>query len=218
VRCSPWAAGFTFGDRDDPRKSCSAVQTVIAPADPTAVQGREASARELRERRLARVIAENFDKAWLFARRLGVAEGDLDDVMQEVTAITFERLPEIGHTSEKSFVFGTTFRVASEYRRRRHRRREAPEELAVDFEDPHAPPDRMSEMREARVLLDRILESMTMELRSVFVLFEIDEYNQIEIAELLSLPVGTVASRLRRAREHFDSRVARWQASERRFP
>ena len=186
---------------------------------PSAIaEERPSTDRALRERRLATVMGETFDKAWLFARRLGVAESDLDDVMQEVTTITFDRLDAIDLGREKSFVFGTTFRIASEYRRRRGRRREAPEELADEIEDPRAPPDESSELREARALLDRILESMAIELRAVFVLFEIDEHSQAEIAELLGLPVGTVASRLRRAREEFDARVARWQATQRRSP
>ena len=170
---------------------------------------------EPRERRLAAIMTAHFDRAWLFARRLGVCEADLDDVMQEVTTITYERMDAIREGSEKSFVFGTTFRVASEYRRRRGRRKEAPEELAASVEDPAMLPDREPEQREARAMLDQILEAMPMDLRAVFVLYELDEREQTEISELLSIPVGTVASRLRRAREDFDERVKRLQARER---
>jgi RNA polymerase sigma-70 factor, ECF subfamily len=164
------------------------------------------------EQRLVAIVSEHFDGAWLFARRLGVHEGDLDDVMQEVGAIVASRLEAITLGSEKSFVFGTVFRVASESRRRRARRHEVDEELALDAVDGAARPDQVSERREARELLDRLLSTMPLELRAVFVLFEIEERSQVEIAEILSLPVGTVASRMRRAREDFDARVARWQA------
>ncbi len=170
------------------------------------------------ERRLVRIMAENFDGAWLFARRLGVREGDLDDVMQEVSAVTFERLAAIADGKERSFVFGTTFRVASEHRRRRERRREEPVELARDAVDPRGAPDRETELREARALFDEILDDMPMELRAVFVLFEVDELEQAQIAELLELPVGTVASRLRRARADFDARIARYHAACSRRP
>ena len=165
-----------------------------------------------KERRLAEIMAAHFDRAWLFARRLGVCDADLDDVMQEVTTIIYERLDSIREGSEKSFVFGTTFRVSSEHRRRRGRRKEAPEELAASVEDPGSLPDKEPEQREARAILDRILDEMPMDLRAVFVLYELDEREQTEIAELLSIPVGTVASRLRRAREDFDARVQRLQA------
>jgi RNA polymerase sigma-70 factor (ECF subfamily) len=48
-----------------------------------------------------------------------------------------------------------------------------------------------------------------MDLRSVFVLFEIEELSTQEIAVLLGIPTGTAASRLRRAREEFDRLLAR---------
>jgi RNA polymerase sigma-70 factor (ECF subfamily) len=52
-------------------------------------------------------------------------------------------------------------------------------------------------------LLDEVLDAMTMDLRTVFVLFELEELPTAEIARLLEIPVGTAASRLRRAREEF---------------
>jgi RNA polymerase sigma-70 factor (ECF subfamily) len=42
----------------------------------------------------------------------------------------------------------------------------------------------------------------------VFVLYELEELTMIEIARTLELPAGTVASRLRRAREVFEQRAA----------
>jgi hypothetical protein len=44
-------------------------------------------------------------------------------------------------------------------------------------------------------------------LRAVFKLFVIDEMNLAEIAQLLRIPRGTVASRLRRAREQLRKHV-----------
>ena len=56
-----------------------------------------------------------------------------------------------------------------------------------------------------------LLAGLTDELRSVFVLYEIEGQTMSEIAELLGMPVGTVASRLRRAREQFEGRLQRHQ-------
>jgi RNA polymerase sigma-70 factor (ECF subfamily) len=50
---------------------------------------------------------------------------------------------------------------------------------------------------------------MTEEHRIVFVLFELEQLTTPEIATMLGVPVGTVASRLRRAREIFLSRAER---------
>jgi RNA polymerase sigma-70 factor (ECF subfamily) len=54
---------------------------------------------------------------------------------------------------------------------------------------------------------------MPMDLRVSFVLFELEEMPLHKIAELLSIPAGTVASRLRRARTEFQRLVARMNAS-----
>jgi hypothetical protein len=53
---------------------------------------------------------------------------------------------------------------------------------------------------------------MPLDLRTVFVLFELEEMPTQEIATVLDLPTGTVASRLRRAREEFQKLVRRLQA------
>jgi RNA polymerase sigma-70 factor (ECF subfamily) len=67
--------------------------------------------------------------------------------------------------------------------------------------------------------LDRVLAAMPLDLRAVFVLYELDGFTMAEIAENLDLSPGTVASRLRRGREQFDARVerlsARWNGGAR---
>ncbi|MFT3771354.1 MAG: sigma factor-like helix-turn-helix DNA-binding protein [Minicystis sp.] len=50
---------------------------------------------------------------------------------------------------------------------------------------------------------------MPLDLRAVFVLFELEQATMAEIAAMLDLPPGTVASRLRRAREHFQAAARR---------
>jgi len=57
-------------------------------------------------------------------------------------------------------------------------------------------------------MLDAVLEDMPIDLRVVFILFEVEELSSIEIGRLLGVPTGTVASRLRRARADFQARVA----------
>jgi RNA polymerase sigma-70 factor (ECF subfamily) len=54
---------------------------------------------------------------------------------------------------------------------------------------------------------------MDIDLRTVFVLHEFEELNMSEIADVLEIPRGTVASRLRRARLEFRERVIALQGS-----
>jgi RNA polymerase sigma-70 factor (ECF subfamily) len=62
---------------------------------------------------------------------------------------------------------------------------------------------------QARRQLDRILERMAETLKEAFILFELEDMTVPEIADLLAIPTGTVASRLRRARAFFQAEVAR---------
>jgi RNA polymerase sigma-70 factor, ECF subfamily len=68
-------------------------------------------------------------------------------------------------------------------------------------------PEALVEAKQRRARLERALDELPEEQRAVFVLFEVEGMSRREIAELLELPAGTVASRLRRAREHFEQRL-----------
>jgi RNA polymerase sigma-70 factor (ECF subfamily) len=50
----------------------------------------------------------------------------------------------------------------------------------------------------------RIMDGMDEDSRAVFMLFELEGLTMVEIAKVVDAPQGTVASRLRRAREHFE--------------
>jgi RNA polymerase sigma-70 factor (ECF subfamily) len=170
---------------------------------------------ESKEARIRRMFETHFDPLWRFMRRLGVAQMDLDDALQEVVVIAANRLADIPLPSERSFLFGTAFRVASEHRRRRTSRHEVGDEELARQEDPAPEPDAFSDQVRARALLDEVLAVMPTDLRAVFTLYEIEELTMVEISELLGVPLGTVASRLRRAREQFEARIHRLQVRAR---
>lgn len=67
--------------------------------------------------------------------------------------------------------------------------------------------DEALERKEAREMLDQILSEMTPDLRTTFILYELEEMTMIEISAVTETPAGTVASRLRRAREQFQAAV-----------
>jgi RNA polymerase sigma-70 factor (ECF subfamily) len=80
------------------------------------------------------------------------------------------------------------------------------------MESPELDPEALAEKQRLRAVLQRVLNQLPMELRAVFVLYELEELTMVEIAKTLHLPPGTVASRLRRSRELFESMAA--QAAE----
>ena len=176
----------------------------VAPNAPAAFETAEA--------RLRRMVRTHVDALWRFMRRLGVYESDLDDAMQEVVFATAGRLGDIPPASERAFLYGTAFRVGSEWRRRRGSRHEVSDDALSLHETQLPAPDALTDQARARKLLDDMLADMPTDLRAVFTLYEVEEMTMAEIAQILDLPPGTVASRLRRAREHFERSVERLQA------
>ena len=158
--------------------------------------------------RLAAIFTTHYDFVWRSLRRLGVPDHAVDDATQEVFVVVSRRLADIVAGKEKSFLFGTAVRVAADARRKQARRREdAAVELAVA--DPGAPADEQLDHKRARALLEEIVAGLPDDTRPVFVLYELEAMTMAEIAVWLELPPGTVASRLRRAREAFTHAIER---------
>ncbi len=144
-------------------------------------------------------------------RRLGVPEADVDDGVQQVFVVASRHLDAILPGRERSYLFGVALRVASDARRSRRRRSAVLDDSGhEDDARSHEPsPEALVGEHQARALLDRVLEAIPIEPRTVFILFELEEMTMAEIAQLLDLPAGTVASRLRRAREIFHDEARR---------
>lgn len=162
--------------------------------------------------RLERMVGDHVDFVWRLLQRIGVPEADLDDATQQVFMTAARRLADIEPADEGSFLYGTALRVASTQRRSLRRRREVAGEDFDKVQAVDCTPEELVDQSRARALLDALLEEMPEELRNIYVLAEIEEIPAPEIARMEGLPVGTVASRLRRAREDFRARLSRWKA------
>lgn len=163
--------------------------------------------------RLRTLVDTHFDFIWRSLRRLGLPGPDADDAAQRVFWIASQKLDRIEEGKERSFLFGTACNVASDHRRAERRRKEDFSD-GIDVEDGTASAEELVDRNRARLVLDRVLDGMTMEVRAVFVLFELEELSVPNIALLLGVPIGTVASRLRRGRELFQAAAARFRARE----
>jgi len=164
------------------------------------------------EARLRALRDEHFEFVWRSLRRLGVADADTDDAVQQVFITASSKLDAIADGSERSFLFGVALRVASHARRAVRRRGEVSGDALDACADGAPAPDDLLEQRRARALLDEVLEGLPLDVRAVFILFEMEELSLSEIAEMLGIPQGTAASRLRRGRERFQAEIARIEA------
>jgi RNA polymerase sigma-70 factor (ECF subfamily) len=180
----------------------SDVLALQADLAPTSRAGGDARFREM--------VDLHFDFVWRALRGLGVLNGDADDAAQQVFVVALAKLDAILPGNERAFLFGTALGVAANARRGRARKREVPDDDTLRGRADAAPdPEETLRRKQARQRLDGILAAMPVDLRTVFVLFELEALTMAEIAEMLDLAPGTVASRLRRAREDFRARAAR---------
>jgi RNA polymerase sigma-70 factor (ECF subfamily) len=163
--------------------------------------------------RLRALVDGHFAFVGRLVRHLGAPEADVDDVLQRVFTSAAARLHDIAEGSERAFLVQAAVRWAANARRARART--SAHEVCCDdlpeVADRGPSAESLVERRHAVAVLDGLLATMALELRTVFVLDEIEEMSRAEIAEVLGLPEGTVASRLRRARQDFEARLARWK-------
>ncbi|HEY1956088.1 MAG TPA: sigma-70 family RNA polymerase sigma factor [Polyangiaceae bacterium] len=179
-------------------------------APTSGVVSRPASTAE-RDARLRAMVASHFEFIWRSLRGLGVPQGSVDDAAQQVFWIASQKLDAIQSGSERAFLFSTARGVAANARRARTRSRETDDAPLATMADAAPNPEQAAQRSQAKRVLERVLSEMDEDTRTVFVLFELEGLTSNEIAELLSIPVGTAASRLRRAREEFQLAVTKLQ-------
>lgn len=161
--------------------------------------------------RLERMFKEHHAPVWRTLRRLGLGPEAAADATQQAFLIAAERLADVRAGSERAFLFGTAIRLARGMQRRARR---MDLEGEMDEREGRAGlPEELVDQRRRATLAERVLAEMEQELLEVFVLFELEGMTTPEIAELVGVPLGTAASRLRRARETFRATVSRLERS-----
>lgn len=144
-------------------------------------------------------------------RAMGAADADADDLVQEAFVRAWRSIG--GFRSDSTFrtwIFGIAINVV-----RSHRVKQARSRLlfwSPARQDPAADPlDRASadEGVEASLVLrqaiDRALAALPEELRAAVVLRDVQGLEYREIADVLGVPIGTVESRIFRARQRLRS-------------
>ncbi len=159
-----------------------------------------------RRQRLVRAVSRHFDLVWRSLRRFGVPERLADDAAQDVFMTLSDRLEAVSEEHERSFLIAVAVRIAANARRKLERSREVPSDQLDNTATQHTPED-LLDYKQRLEELDRLLEALPFEQRTVFVLYELEGHSLPEIAEALEIPLGTATSRLRRARLKFESWV-----------
>jgi RNA polymerase sigma-70 factor, ECF subfamily len=166
---------------------------------------------------LEQLYERHADFVWRTLRRLGVAEAEARDAAHDVFLIVHAQLGRFeGRSSLSTWLFTICRSVARDFRRRERRGAQLWTEGELDDEiDLRADVGRTVEHHEQLAELERILSTLSSEQRNVFILFEIEKLTGEELAEVLSIPLGTVYSRLQLARKGFKEELERSRARER---
>jgi RNA polymerase sigma factor (sigma-70 family) len=126
-----------------------------------------------------------------------------DDVAAEVFRVAFERREayDPSYESAKPWLFGIAANLAREHHRRTTRRRDVRERLVAEGRpEPHpAPEERLARLAATEPVAEAILELPERD-REPLLLFAWADLTYDEIAHALDVPLGTVRSRIHRAR------------------
>lgn len=140
-------------------------------------------------------------------RRLGTAPAEVEDLAQEVFLALRSSWPDYDATRPlRPYLFGIAFRIAAAH----HRKRRREVTLGVVEVDDLAPnPDDALQAKQARSLVLAALEKIPLPRRAVLVMHDIDDVPVGEVARVLSIPLFTAYSRLRKARRELEVAVRR---------
>jgi RNA polymerase sigma-70 factor (ECF subfamily) len=144
---------------------------------------------------------QHFDFVWRSLRRLGVRPASVEDAVQDTFIVVHRRLADLRpDASAKAFLFAIALRVAHDYRRSAQRKpAERLDEDALVASD--AGPFECIAKAEAARMLERFLNTLDDDRRAVFASADLEGLTAPEISTALSVPLNTVYSRLRSARE-----------------
>lgn len=179
------------------------------PADSTAITGES-------ERDVSGVYRREFAFIWRCVRALGVPQSAAEDVVQEVFVVVHRRLVDFDPSkgSLRSWLFGIARLSALRYHRTT--RRKDPKRLSAPTHKEPPQPDDVLARSQAAALVQIFLDGLDERRRDIFILHELEGLPAPEIAESLGLKLGTVYSRLRRARQQFQMYVQRQRVRDAR--
>jgi RNA polymerase sigma-70 factor (ECF subfamily) len=146
--------------------------------------------------------------AWLphvyrWCHRLGGPAVDAEDAAHEALLVMVRNLGRVSRAEDfPSWLFGVTRRVVANHRRRAWWTRWLPG-ASTERASASASPLESLESRQAVERVWAALEKLSDVQREVLVLCELEERSGPEVASLLGVPLGTVKSRLRLAKESF---------------
>ena len=152
----------------------------------------------------------------VLVRRMG-SVSDAEDVLQNTCLLAWRKLDQFrGEAKLSTWLTRIALTQAASHTRRAGRRQPRPslDALAQGSAVPDPAPtpaadaEARDEARHRRAAIERAIGQLPADQRDVVVLKEFDQRSYQEIAAIIDCPVGTVRSRLHRARQELATRLA----------
>jgi RNA polymerase sigma factor (sigma-70 family) len=159
-----------------------------------------------RRRRFEVLVLPHLDAAYRFGRCLSRSPSDADDIVQEAILRAFRGFDALRGSDVKAWLLTIVKNCYLTALKQQQRRAIVPLPEENDVQDGHAmisttlDPESCSIRRDDEQMLDWLMSGLPEEHREVLVLREIEEMEYREIAKVANIPIGTVMSRLARAR------------------
>ena len=149
------------------------------------------------------LVARYQDRIYRFLVRLTRSQDDAMDLTQETFLSAYQALPRWQPDARfTTWLFRIARNQAFDWLRRRKRVEFVPldDEHDLGIADPAPTPDRVLETVQRLRGLERALARLPTEHREILLLREIEEMSYDDIADVLDISLGTVKSRIARAR------------------
>jgi RNA polymerase sigma factor (sigma-70 family) len=159
-----------------------------------------------------RVVVPHLDAAYNLARWLAGNDHDAEDIAQEASLRAFRFLGGFRGGNSRSWLLTIVRNTAYTWlkQNRPHSVVSVSDEDWLDIEDPTALTSHSSALHHAdRDILRAALEDLPLEFREVLILRELEGLSYKEIADVADVPIGTVMSRLARARKQLQDYLAK---------
>jgi RNA polymerase sigma factor (sigma-70 family) len=142
----------------------------------------------------------HLDAAYNLARWLARSEADADDIVQDAMLRAFRAFDAFRGGNLRAWLLAIVRNCWRDKMGDAVRRRSAPEEEMEHVASEDCGPEAMAMQASEARRLNLIMALLPDDLREVLVLREMEDLSYQEIAAALSVPIGTVMSRLARAR------------------
>ena len=144
------------------------------------------------------------DQLYTLALRLSGSPPDAADAVQETFTRAFTHVRVLRAETLRAWLFRVATNCVRDQQRKRSRHPEASTETddgkIIEMPDPSLGPEQNAISHESARLIRAALSALPQDSREVIVLRDINEFTYPEIAEILECPLGTVKSRISRAR------------------